>query len=239
MQETLAQRVYRRLRDRLVKGSFPPGTRLVNRKIARQVGASAIPVREAISRLASEGLVDYIPGAGAFVPRPDRRELAQLYDLREALEPLAAAEACRHLLPQDLADLKTACVGLHSVVRELRRKGARHATPAMMKRWLDYDERFHETLVRAGRNPWLSRIVGELRILAQVFGAQRAEPELLTLRVAARTWRSHMALLGAVRRRSEREARSWMTVQLREGRRHVLDYFNRKQLAEAVAEGGR
>ena len=227
MQETLGLKVYDRLRDRLVRGAFPPGARLVNRKIARQVGASAIPVREAIHRLASEGLVEYVPGAGAYVPRLDRRKLAQLYDLREALEPLAAAEASRQLAPQDLADLKAACNGMHAILRELRRKRASHATPAMMERWLGCDERFHETLVRAARNPWLTRIIGDLRILAQIFSVQRSEPELLTPKLAARTWRTHLGLLGALRRRNEKEARHWMTVQIREGRSHVLDYFRR------------
>ena len=96
----------------LTRGDLAPGTRLVNRSLAKELGISFTPLREAINQLASEGLVEYVPGGGAFVRRLDRHQLAQLYDLREALEPFAAAEAAKHITEHELEELRGDLRGL-------------------------------------------------------------------------------------------------------------------------------
>ena len=67
MEQTLAEKSYDYIREKLSRGELPPGKRLVNRTLADEIGVSVIPVREAIHRLATEGLVEHVPGSGAFV----------------------------------------------------------------------------------------------------------------------------------------------------------------------------
>ena len=68
---SLAEQAYRHIRSKLSNGTFVPGEQLVNRVLATEIGVSVIPVREAINRLATEGLVEHVPGSGAFVRQAD------------------------------------------------------------------------------------------------------------------------------------------------------------------------
>ena len=88
MDQSLAEISYAYIRERLASGEFPPGKQLVNRTLAEEIGVSVIPVREAINRLSSEGLVDHVPGAGAYVRKANRQDLNNLYVLRDALDVL-------------------------------------------------------------------------------------------------------------------------------------------------------
>jgi DNA-binding FadR family transcriptional regulator len=73
---SLSEKAYQHIRQQVFAGALAPGDRLVNRTLAKQLGTSFIPVREAISRLASEGLVQQVAGAGAFVRTFDRQEIS-------------------------------------------------------------------------------------------------------------------------------------------------------------------
>ena len=225
MENTLAQRAYHALRDRLRAGSLPPGTRLVNRTLAAELGFSFTPVREAISRLASEGLVEHIPGAGAFVRRLDRQDLAQLYDLRATLEPYAAAEAARHVSAVELEELKAVCAECGTLAAQLREGQRSGPSSAQRQAWLRVEERFHELLIAAARNPWLEKIAVELRLISLVFSSQIAVGQLVTAEVAERTWREHSRLLELLETRDAAAAHDWMKLHIQQGRRHVLARF--------------
>ena len=68
----LAQRVYEQIREQIQNGKLSPGTRLVNRKLAGELGTSMVPIREALNRLTSEGLLEHLPGGGNFHDKPGR-----------------------------------------------------------------------------------------------------------------------------------------------------------------------
>ena len=87
----LNEHVYRTLVELIVNGSFAAGTELKEQHLAKQMNVSATPVREALKRLASEGLVEIIPYRGAVVRTLNQREITEAYACREALEHLAIA----------------------------------------------------------------------------------------------------------------------------------------------------
>lgn len=219
---TLTQQVYDRLRRQLANGELEPRTRLVNRTLARELGTSTIPVREALNRLVSEGLVELVPGAGAFVRQPDCTELAQLYDLREALEPLAAAEATRRATAAELDELRTLCNRGSDLARHI---GPAHASRTQWDQWLDLEEQFHALLATTARNRWLSKVLTEVRLVAAVFAAQRSEPDILTPALARQTCREHAALVHALQARDAEQARTRMAAHIRHGREVILNYF--------------
>ncbi len=221
METTLAQRAYRELRGMLRRGELPPGTRLVNRALAEQIGVSLTPVREAINQLASEGLVDYVRGAGAYVRDPDLLELAQLYDLRENLEPYAAEQAARLIAPAELAELEHLCGQTEALLKDVPVDPAKLEEP-VLDRWLELEQAFHGTLLRAARNPWLLKVAEELRFLSQVFQAHRRRPCLLDRATAEETLRDHRAQLDAVQRGDADRARELARTAIQLGRRHVL-----------------
>ena len=146
-------------------------------------------------QLASEGLVEYVRGAGAYVRRIDRRQLEQLFDLRDCLEPFAARQAADHIDSEELREAHRLCTLFHALARELRDRPDQTADAAQWHRWIELEERFHGLVFHATRNPWVLKIAGELRLMALLFGPQRAGEGILTPSMAARTWREHMVLV--------------------------------------------
>lgn len=222
MQATSAERAYEHIRSRIADGNLKPGQQLVNRTLAQQVGVSVIPVREALHRLSTEGLVEHIPGSGSFVRKSDRQELDQLYVLREALESCAASEAARFITEQQLDLLESILAEEQEIAKQLQVQSRPHATRKQMNLWLDTEQQFHQLLVEAARNPLLAKVTQEYRAIGQIFNAQRANPALLTSDVARATCKSKKSLLVALRNRDHESARRLMSEQIQQGRQRVI-----------------
>jgi DNA-binding GntR family transcriptional regulator len=104
---TLWEKVYQFLRDEILANRLIPGTVLQEGGLAASLGVSRGPVREAIGRLASEGLVVVRPRRGAVVTRLSKKEFLEAYQIREALEVLAIRLAIPNLGEDDLGLLET------------------------------------------------------------------------------------------------------------------------------------
>lgn len=232
-QSTLSQRVYDQLHQRLRTGLLKPGTRLVNRTLAAQLGTSTIPVREAISRLVSEGVAESTPGGGAFVRSPDASELSELYDVREALEVLAAGEAARFATDHLITELRAVCEQFRLVAGAI--PPGKPATRPLFNRWLDAEEQFHTRLVAASRNRWLIKTLNGVRVIAQVFAVQRLTPCLLTRSVAREASQHHDVFLEILAGRDSERARAWMTTHIRTGRDTVLGHVTSETGSDSAA----
>ncbi len=229
MQPTLAEKSYRHIRNKLTNGDLVPGDRLVTRGLADEIGVSLGPVREALNRLASEGLIEHIPGAGASVRKADRQDLEELYVLRDATESCAAAEAAKFITDEQLAELETIVDDWAAIAAKIRRSTKQRATAAQFHRWLDNEEHFHEVLIEASRNRLLTKVVREYRTISRIFEAQRHAPELLTPAVADGTCRSHRNLVDALRNRDAMRSRLLMSEQIQNGRKLVLRLLRRNR----------
>jgi DNA-binding GntR family transcriptional regulator len=97
-----SERIAADLRARILVGEIAPGERIRQEEVAERLGASRIPVREALRMLSAEGLVELETNKGARVPRLDEREVEVLYRMRERIEPLALIESMPHLSESDL-----------------------------------------------------------------------------------------------------------------------------------------
>ena len=115
MDISVADRAYKYLRTKLARGEMPPGTRLVTRQIADAVQGSLSPVREAITRLVSEGLVAHFPGGGAYVKQPSQDEVRELYDVRAQLEAMAVELALPNLTANQVDGLRAACQDMQAI----------------------------------------------------------------------------------------------------------------------------
>jgi DNA-binding GntR family transcriptional regulator len=102
----LRQSVYEALVEFIVAGALRPGQHLVESELARQLGVSRQPVREALHRLEAEGWIDLRPSQGAFVHVPTDHEVDQLLDVRELLEGATARLAARAATPEAVAALR-------------------------------------------------------------------------------------------------------------------------------------
>lgn len=95
------------LRDRIVKGAYPPGARLVERKISTELNLSRTPVREALKLLHLDGLISISRNKGAQVLPYGRDEALALFEIIAALESIAAERLARTITPEQLAKLET------------------------------------------------------------------------------------------------------------------------------------
>jgi DNA-binding GntR family transcriptional regulator len=102
---TLAEQVYDHLRQQILDNDFPPGAALPEKTIAGQLNVSRVPVREALHRLAAEGLVTLRPRHGAVVSSLSPQQFLDAYRVREALEELAIKLALPNLSEADIFEL--------------------------------------------------------------------------------------------------------------------------------------
>lgn len=103
----LAEQIYQRLRYQLRAGAHAPGERLVESTLAQQLAVSRSPVREALGRLAADGLLES-HGSGFQVVKPTVQDMAEIFEMRRLLEPPAARQVVRTMTPdliQELNDL--------------------------------------------------------------------------------------------------------------------------------------
>src|SRR3954470_21466444 len=88
-----ADLVHRRLKEQIELGELAPGAPLSELSLVERTGASRTPVREALRRLAAEGLVDLAPRQGARVSRVSLQSVRDLFEFRQLLEPVAVRQA--------------------------------------------------------------------------------------------------------------------------------------------------
>ncbi len=151
--DTLADRAYEQLREALTTGSFHPGQKLTIRKIAAILGVSATPVRDAISRLLFERVLECDANRNVFVPRLDAGRLRHIYALRIALEGLAAEEGGRNFSQDDINRLEQVQI---SLIAAMDRQD--------YGRVLVENEKFHFGIYVASGNPLLIEAIQQLWI---------------------------------------------------------------------------
>ena len=163
----LRDRIRDALRSRIGAGELRPGDRLFEQELAAEYGVSRVPVREAIRMLQSEGLVDVLPRRrGVFVRSLDRRQVEELFDVREALECLAARLAAQR-------------PGTEGVDRLGAFAGkARHAhQQSDVDSMADANAQFHEELVALSANELLGTLLEPLHGRLQWLFRLNLEPE--------------------------------------------------------------
>jgi DNA-binding GntR family transcriptional regulator len=98
--------VYERLCEEILSGRIPPGANLREEQIAEDMGVSRTPVREALRKLAEEGLVEYFPHRGARLMKLEANRVREVFEIREVLEGLAARQATVRLTNEQLCELR-------------------------------------------------------------------------------------------------------------------------------------
>src|SRR5258706_701889 len=104
--ETVQERVYSALRDQLMRGGFEPGQKLKIAELAEAFGTSAMPVREALNRLAVERALETLPSRTVRVPALSKDALQDLRETRFAIEGLAISRAASNMTAESLVTLK-------------------------------------------------------------------------------------------------------------------------------------
>jgi DNA-binding GntR family transcriptional regulator len=148
--DQLGESAYERIRDAIRAGDLEPGHRITESDLARWLTMSRTPVREAISRLETEGLLMHVPRQGLTVARLDYQAEMELYEMREVLEGTAARFAARHAA---VAEVET--------LREMLDLEAQFG-PSDAKRGAEANRRFHQIIYHAAHNRYLLKTLNAL-----------------------------------------------------------------------------
>jgi DNA-binding GntR family transcriptional regulator len=192
---SLGDLVYENVAKAILRGQIVPGTLFSARQIAAQSRVSLMPVRDALKRLAAEGLVTFSPRRGVYVPQMTSNELREIFAVRTCLEGYAARFACSRLRQSDLKELQR----LHKQMLSLN-SGDQHVE------WLRLDEEFHFRVFRAAGNDSL------LRLLTEYWNRSRQRRPMASRAVRVRVRRNceHAKILQAlVKKDAAWTERSW------------------------------
>jgi DNA-binding GntR family transcriptional regulator len=208
-EESAGSRVARGLRDRLRTGALPPGTVLSQSDIAAEYGVSRIPVRDALHVLSTEGLVD-LAVTGAVVTGLSIPELQELYELREAVEPVVTAIAVPNVGRAETAQM--------AALAERMESG--DMSPG---EWLEANARFHALVYERADRPRMVALTEQLRRLTDRY----VYLHLDVIGDVEHLHDEHRQILAAVRRGDPREVAELTRLHLATSHDFILRYLLR------------
>ncbi|MBP7331455.1 MAG: putative HTH-type transcriptional regulator YdfH [Firmicutes bacterium ADurb.Bin373] len=144
----LRELVFDSLRKAIILGKLKPGERLMEIQLAEEMGVSRTPVREAIRKLELEGFVVMVPRRGAYVAGVSVKDIADVFEVRSALEGLAAGLAAERITEEEMEELEKV---IHLI------SGEEDILTVYKK-----DNEFHELIYKASRNHRLTQIITNL-----------------------------------------------------------------------------
>jgi len=207
----LSASAYHELRSQILSGQYSHGEHLAEEEIAEALGISRTPVREALRRLAAEGLVEVTPNRGANVAQWSTEELREIFTLRAMLESYAVERAVVRATREDLIQLEIICERMEAVVA--KPKSAKSYTAIAQ-----VNRDFHGALAALADSPRLNALIESLTLVPVVLQTFRKySPEAL-----ARSSRHHREILDAMKARDGAWASSVMRAHILAARDEVI-----------------
>ena len=199
------------LRQAIRDGVFKPGERLMEVPLAEELGVSRTPVREAIRKLELEGFVVMIPHRGTYVADISLKDVTQVFEIRSALEELAAQLAAERITPDEIEFLERMLVEIGTFMEEKN-----------MDKVVEADINFHEVLYKASRNERLVEIIHNLREQTLRFRTMSMnQPGRLV-----KTWEEHRLLVEAIADRNPAQARKIARIHMEHSEQALLKGMN-------------
>jgi DNA-binding GntR family transcriptional regulator len=222
----LGDQVYAIIWERIISGQLGPGDKLSDLRLSEDLGVSRTPVREALHRLAQNGIVRNESRRGFFLASFSSQDVAEVYDIRTALESLSVRLALPHLADAELDEAQRA---LQSSREEITHGGER--AEEYWEHWLTIDRAFHRLLAQRAQNRRLEALIGGLQAqigVFQVYGIHSSPLRLLSID-------HHEAILAALKARDGAAASRAMERHIQEVKEWVLAEFVSRERPPAHA----
>jgi GntR family transcriptional regulator, rspAB operon transcriptional repressor len=187
--ERAVDAVYQALRQAILGSLMKPGERLNVEELARKLGVSLTPVRQAIQQLATEGLIEIKPRSGTFVASLSAKEVSDTFDIRCALECLAAEKAAENIKPEEIRKLKSLLNSLREAVKTDEDQ-SRHESDNL---------EFHLVLLRASGNERLVAMYQDLNAHLKIARIHAGDTHWVSR--LAEEQREHEAIVDALEKR--------------------------------------
>lgn len=204
----MGERAYAAIRDRMLRGEFLPGAWLREEELAAEVGVSRTPVREALRRLAAEGLIEFAANRRARVAQVSERDLNEIFSLRGLLEGFGASLAATRITPDQLAELERLSAQMEQ----------ESASDAPAERLAPIHRSFHLLVASAAGNKRLETVIGNVTQVAWLqHTLEKYGPDYTRRSIA-----QHREIISALRTGNAQWASSIMQAHVL-GARHTFD----------------
>ena len=154
----LREVVYEELKMQILTGAIVPGTRMMEVELAKEIGVSRTPIREAIRKLEKEGLVTIEPRRGAYASQISTQDMVEILEVRQNMEGLAAFFAASRMNEDQLEELKEVSKYYNKAVQD-----------GNMEDMIKHDTRFHRIIVESCNNKVLVQMIEQLQELVLRF----------------------------------------------------------------------
>jgi DNA-binding GntR family transcriptional regulator len=208
--ENLTQQAYRAIRDEILNGKIDAQQHLTETFFATRYGISKSPIREALNRLESEGLITIIPRRGAFVREFSIHDVEEIYELRELLETQVVRNAVLD---------KKALANLREIVSTAQASLEKHDKSS----YILGDAAFHTTLAKASSNLRLRKILESMHNQMQMLRRQTFELS------SHNSVKQHIQILAALEKGQRDKAARLMTEHILAVRKRLVDHLKKKQ----------
>ena len=222
-EKSLGNTIYTKILDKILMDEYPAGSRLVNRKIARDFGVSITPVREALSNLFRAGIIDLIPRAGYFVKSFSVQDVMKIYEVRECIEPFTARLAAGKITPSGARKLRV-------ILDELKSSAGNGENAAVR---MNKDIQFHATIAEIGDNELLAQTLKNSQVISAASQQSTLAEKYMTgqeyaeYREMLRTSSNHEMILEAIVAWNEDEAERLMREHVVRGKERLIELFRR------------
>jgi DNA-binding GntR family transcriptional regulator len=217
------EKAYLALQQKMLSGEFPAGSPISEASLARELGISRTPLREAIGQLIAQGFLRPIPNRGTVVLEFGKRDIAEIYGVREALELYAVGKAVEGpIRAADAEELIRLADEMLELREELQETGQSRLNAAQMQRFVASDLRYHDVLLRLADNARLVKAVGDGRVLLNAFAICRRGHDAAQLE---RIQASHRGIVDAVVRRDAAEAQRLLGEHIRVSKQERLQEY--------------
>jgi DNA-binding GntR family transcriptional regulator len=231
---TIREKAYQYIQSRITAGDLPSGGAISELLLAKELGSSRTPVREAISQLVSEGLLEQTPNRGTVVVRLTREDIIDLYELREALEVYVVVKVTREQLPaEDLKRLEQLSDNILALVNELEASAEQYLNLEQMQRFVAADRGFHTLLMAFSFNPRIRKVVDETRLLIRIFAMRRLGYDAEKLR---NIHAQHAAIIEAIVSKNPELAMHRLAEHIQISKQERLDEFDRNRRASTIEQ---
>lgn len=204
---SMAEVVYKSLKNAIINGDLKPGQRLVEQKLSDKMRVSRVPVREAIKRLEQYGFVTRLPVRGIIVKKISEADINQAFGIRAALESYASAMACEHI---SIGMLDALDASIDASTKALK-KGD-------MERVLELNDQFHEMIYKAAESEMLYKLINAFID----YIARYHRPLLSSRENAMASIEGHKAMVDAMRRRDTENVERIVKSHILQGRNFIL-----------------
>ncbi len=206
----LSQRICEILKNQITNEELTPGERLLDDKLASSFGVSRTPVREALTMLASEDLVEITPRSGIYVKKLTKKDVEEIYKIRKVLEGLAAREATPIIDGKKLEQLNL-----------LLRKAKRSLNSDDYQLCIDFDVALHDLILKNCQNSRLYNIITNLDTLIHVFRVRVARNK----EKAKQALNEHENILKAIKARNPEKAEKMIIEHIEKSKEYIFANF--------------